>query len=176
MSQPLREESLSVRQSRDGREIVVTGTRHALALLYSLLGALVEDPDRGPRPRGKDRPVMILRTLSVLQPWASLLILGQKQYETRTWATDFRGLLAIHASARFTEEQRALAREEPFCAALAGSGTLHCLDSVGCIARREGESRQWAEAALRATGEPVGELPASMRSGAVGPYGERTGR
>jgi hypothetical protein len=38
--------------------------------------------------------------LSVQQPWASLIVLGIKRCENRTWATDHRGPLAIHASGR----------------------------------------------------------------------------
>jgi hypothetical protein len=39
-----------------------------------------------------------MKTLSLLQPWASLVALGAKQFETRSWATSYRGDLAIHAS------------------------------------------------------------------------------
>lgn len=40
------------------------------------------------------------RALSLWQPWATLIALGAKQYETRSWATPYRGLLAIHAAKR----------------------------------------------------------------------------
>ena len=36
--------------------------------------------------------------LSLLQPWASLVILGHKKIETRNWSTAYRGRLWIHAS------------------------------------------------------------------------------
>lgn len=39
-----------------------------------------------------------MKALSLLQPWASLVVLGHKKIETRGWATDYRGLLLIHAS------------------------------------------------------------------------------
>jgi hypothetical protein len=39
-------------------------------------------------------------TLSVAQPWASLIMLGIKLIENRSWPTSHRGRLAIHASAR----------------------------------------------------------------------------
>ncbi len=32
------------------------------------------------------------------QPWASLFVLGETQYETRTWRTHYRGPMAIHTS------------------------------------------------------------------------------
>lgn len=40
-----------------------------------------------------------MKALTLWQPWASLIALGEKRYETRSWATSYRGLLAIHASA-----------------------------------------------------------------------------
>lgn len=40
-----------------------------------------------------------LFTLSVKQPWAHLIIGGYKPIENRTWYTNYRGLVAIHAGA-----------------------------------------------------------------------------
>jgi hypothetical protein len=39
-----------------------------------------------------------MKVLSLLQPWASLVAIGAKRIETRSWATKYRGPLAIHAS------------------------------------------------------------------------------
>lgn len=39
-----------------------------------------------------------MKALTLWQPWASLIAWGEKQYETRSWKTDYRGPLAIHAS------------------------------------------------------------------------------
>ncbi|MDR7074963.1 ASCH domain-containing protein [Fictibacillus barbaricus] len=39
-----------------------------------------------------------MKVLSMIQPWASLFILNEAQYETRTWKTNYRGSLAIHTS------------------------------------------------------------------------------
>src|SRR5438105_13649736 len=55
----------------------------------------------------------LLRTvvaLSVRQPWAQLIALGAKRYETRSWSTQYRGLIAIHAGRRWTDDERAKAR------------------------------------------------------------------
>lgn len=41
-----------------------------------------------------------MRCLTVLQPWAALLIVGAKRYETRSWRTHHRGPLVIHAGLR----------------------------------------------------------------------------
>jgi len=42
-----------------------------------------------------------IRGLSLTQPWASLIAIGVKKIETRSWRTHYRGPLAIHASKGF---------------------------------------------------------------------------
>ena len=39
------------------------------------------------------------RALTLHQPWASLIAIGAKTMETRSWSTSYRGPLAIHAGA-----------------------------------------------------------------------------
>lgn len=39
-----------------------------------------------------------MKALSLTQPWASLVALGEKRIETRSWGTEYRGRLAIHAT------------------------------------------------------------------------------
>lgn len=39
----------------------------------------------------------LMRVLTLIQPWATLVILGEKQIETRSWSTNIRGTIAIHA-------------------------------------------------------------------------------
>lgn len=41
-----------------------------------------------------------MKALSLWQPWASLIVWGAKEYETRSWPTNYRGKLAIHAAKR----------------------------------------------------------------------------
>ena len=41
---------------------------------------------------------MLVKTLSVRQPYAALICAGVKTVENRTWKTDYRGRLLIHAS------------------------------------------------------------------------------
>lgn len=41
-----------------------------------------------------------MKAISLLQPWASLMVLGLKEIETRSWQRGYRGELAIHASKR----------------------------------------------------------------------------
>lgn len=39
-----------------------------------------------------------MKAISLIQPWATLVSIGAKRIETRSWATKYRGPLAIHAS------------------------------------------------------------------------------
>lgn len=39
-----------------------------------------------------------MKAITIWQPWASLLACGAKQFETRSWATSYRGPIAIHAA------------------------------------------------------------------------------
>ena len=41
-----------------------------------------------------------MKALTLWQPWASLVALGEKRIETRCWSTKHVGPLAIHAAAR----------------------------------------------------------------------------
>src|SRR5260221_14030305 len=63
-----------------------------------------------------------MKTLSVMQPWATLIVLGAKRIETRSWSTSYRGPLAIHASGRMSREATMSLREPPIREALAAGG------------------------------------------------------
>ena len=39
-----------------------------------------------------------MKAITLTQPWASLVAIGAKKWETRSWATNYRGPLAIHAA------------------------------------------------------------------------------
>ncbi len=39
-----------------------------------------------------------MKAISLLQPWASLVVMGVKTIETRSWETKYRGPILIHAS------------------------------------------------------------------------------
>jgi len=38
-----------------------------------------------------------VKAITICQPWASLIAVGAKRFETRSWDTDYRGQIAIHA-------------------------------------------------------------------------------
>ncbi len=49
-----------------------------------------------------------MKAITLWQPWASLIASGAKKIETRSWATNYRGALAIHAAKTDNEELRAM--------------------------------------------------------------------
>lgn len=72
-----------------------------------------------------------MKALTLLQPWASLMAMGEKQWETRSWRCSYRGEMAITASAKMkTEDAMLVLHEEPFKSA------IHCdptLLPLGCV-------------------------------------------
>ncbi len=70
----------------------------------------------------------MLKCLSLMQPWATLLAHGLKTYETRSWSTRHRGPLLIHASRRFPEAARDLCTQSPYIDALRAAGYTSPLD------------------------------------------------
>jgi hypothetical protein len=63
-----------------------------------------------------------MKALTMTQPWATLVAIGENRIETRSWPTRYRGPLAIHAAKGFPAAARALCRESPFREVLARHG------------------------------------------------------
>ncbi len=51
-------------------------------------------PDEEPKVEASAK----MKAISLLEPWATMVRLGAKHIETRSWNTKYRGRLAIHAS------------------------------------------------------------------------------
>lgn len=49
---------------------------------------------------------MIVKAISLWEPWAWLVFAMLKGYETRHWPTPYRGLLAIHAAKKWTSDEK----------------------------------------------------------------------
>lgn len=47
-----------------------------------------------------------MKALTLTQPWATLVAIGAKRIETRSWSTPYRGPLAIHAAKGFPKWAR----------------------------------------------------------------------
>ncbi|RYF10502.1 MAG: ASCH domain-containing protein [Flavobacteriales bacterium] len=103
-----------------------------------------------------------MKTLSIKQPWASLIATGIKDIENRTWATKYRGRIYIHASGKLafdslanqltTDQLDAVAKHnlESYPKNIILSAVKYCLtsaiigevDIVDCVL---GHTSVWAE-------------------------------
>ena len=45
-----------------------------------------------------------MKALTIKEPWASLIINGYKEYEFRSWKTNYRGKILIHAGMTLEKE------------------------------------------------------------------------
>jgi hypothetical protein len=77
-----------------------------------------------------------MKALSVKQPWAHLLVHGLKTIEVRSWSTNYRGRLTIHASRNVDE----LAAQRT---GLAGLPTGVILGSVELVSVEEFTPESW---------------------------------
>ncbi len=97
------------------------------------------------------------KALTLHQPWASLIALGVKSIETRSWSTSYRGPLAIHAG-----------KEEPTTPMPLGHG---------CVVEIKGEGPVWMDEAH--DGEwlalPLGAVVATCQLVAVVPMIDHCG-
>lgn len=59
-----------------------------------------------------------MKAISLTQPWAQLVALGEKKIETRSWSTKYRGPLAIHAAKGFPGWAKDTCYQPQFVAAL----------------------------------------------------------
>lgn len=79
-----------------------------------------------------------MKALTLWQPWASLVALGEKSIETRSWSTKYRGPLVIHSAASVKSWLGPSRYSEEFQVALASALARHDLDPkkplpLGCV-------------------------------------------
>ncbi len=55
-----------------------------------------------------------MKALTLIQPWATLILTGQKVYETRSWVVPHRGPLLIHAGKKYGPHIDLICAKEPF--------------------------------------------------------------
>lgn len=55
-----------------------------------------------------------MQAISLWQPWATLIAIGAKRFETRSWPMTFKEPFAIHAAKRWNRTVEALCNTEPF--------------------------------------------------------------
>lgn len=90
-----------------------------------------------------------MKALTLWQPWATLVAMGEKSIETRCWKTAYRGPLAIHSAARIPPKWLGVSsRTDPFRDALA--------DVFGCRRDRDERSGRHVDDVIR--GLPMGKI------------------
>ena len=105
-----------------------------------------------------------MKALTIRQPYASLIIMGRKRIETRSWSTNYRGPLAIHAGAAVTGRRGSRRKYGPYEVEKDESGLLLRSDSLswpyrmplGCVigvvdlvdVHPTGEQPEWPERVL----------------------------
>lgn len=73
-----------------------------------------------------------MKALTLWQPWATLVAIGAKRIETRSWNTAYRGPLAIHAAKVRTNLP--LFYDDPFLQVLRDAGYKTASDlPTGCV-------------------------------------------
>lgn len=91
-----------------------------------------------------------MKALTLTQPWATLVAIGAKRIETRSWRTAYRGALAIHAAKGFPRWARETCEELEFVRELGpdplplGSVIATCR-LISCIPTRELQSNRLIE-------------------------------
>lgn len=65
-----------------------------------------------------------MKGLSLTQPWATLVAIGAKTIETRSWDTSYRGEILIASSKSFPRACEVLCWKDPFAHALIEGGYL----------------------------------------------------
>lgn len=81
-----------------------------------------------------------MKLISLWEPWATLMALGAKRIETRSWGTSYRGWLAIQASKGGLSQSELLEQcmREQFRAALKNFPTFAELIGAGDVRRIAG--------------------------------------
>src|ERR1700738_5139808 len=80
--------------------------------------------------------------LTLTQPWATLVAIGAKRIETRSWRTPYRGSLAIHAAKGFPKWAKETCLESEFAIelgpdALPLGAVIATCRLISCIPTRE---------------------------------------
>lgn len=80
-----------------------------------------------------------IKALTIRQPFASLVMAAVKTTENRTWRTNYRGRLLIHAGAR--DDREAMARHGDLLDEYPRGAILGTVELLDCV--RDSES-EWA--------------------------------
>lgn len=107
-----------------------------------------------------------MRALTLTQPWATLVATGEKTIETRSWQTEHRGVIAIHAAKGMTEEDKAVCRVHPFSTAL----RKHGVTAISQLPRGAVIATARLTACVKLSGHVAAEPPEDSWERAFGDY------
>ncbi len=115
-----------------------------------------------------------MKCISLWQPWATLIAIGAKHYETRSWFTPHRGPLAIHAAKKKDPYGLEACTKDPrFAAALAAAGITSPdalpFGSILCVVDLVNVYRVTKDGLLAPGGMSVRGMPSSIEQ-AFGDY------
>lgn len=94
-----------------------------------------------------------MKVITIKQPWASLIVHGIKDIENRTWKTNFRGRILVHAGVQRDNSAKLMLEDEEYellggvtnyCDAMLGvkSSIIGSVEIVDCVRNHRSE---WAE-------------------------------
>ncbi len=75
-----------------------------------------------------------MKALSLLQPWATLVACGAKKVETRSWKTNYRGEIAIHASKGYLSGGKTAFEDLCMSGTFRGALDKHMVDLLDLLA------------------------------------------
>ena len=78
-----------------------------------------------------------MKAITIWQPYAQAIALGLKKFETRSWATKYRGKLAIHASLKPLSKECKLLAEKYNIKDCALGEVIVVADLVDCVLMTE---------------------------------------
>lgn len=114
-----------------------------------------------------------MKAISLWQPWATLVAVGAKRCETRSWETLYRGPIAIHAAKKWTRQLEDICWSSPFRTVL----ELHRPNKGGAFFYGDALPMILPRGVIVATAEIVGcvrtdaeNTPASEQERAFGDY------
>ena len=112
-----------------------------------------------------------MKALSIRQPWAWLIVYGGKDVENRTWKTNYRGPVLIHASKTLDvyvyndEFLKHTAFNDVVAAELRIGGIIGIADLVDCVTESDSE---WFTGPYGFVLENVKSLPFKAMRGRLG--------
>jgi hypothetical protein len=72
-----------------------------------------------------------VKAITLTEPWASLVSIGAKRIETRSWATSYRGPIAIHASKKLTRHDADIMTTDQILDVLVAAGINPHAGTIG---------------------------------------------